>query len=336
MAIFKCLYCGKEFKAKPSANRKYCSKECANLASKGKSNLKNSKEKVRVVCKVCGKEEYVRPSRAETYVTCSKECMGKYNSERYSQKIKCTCPICGKEFEMKPSAYARIKTQPCCSATCANELKRITYLGENNHQYGLIGDKNSSFVGKEIVSNLGYILEYCPGHPKPCDKSNKGVRVRQHRLVIERNYDKFNPEYFEEIDGWVVLKDMYDVHHINEIKTDNRLENLQILTRSEHSILHNKQRSEIVNKYKQIVAVLKQGELLEHPEVDNQQPSLDSNILEGSETNSRVLIDNAKDSNADTSALLQQLKDIVGEDIVRTVNITETEITELEDKEPLG
>ena len=118
------------------------------------------------------------------------------------------------------------------------------------------------------------------------------------------------------------LKDIYDVHHINEIKTDNRLENLQILTRSEHSILHNKQRRELINKYKQIVAVLKRGELLENPEVDNQQPNLDSNIFGGSETNSRVLIDNAKDGNANTSALLQQLKDIVKEDIVRTVNIT--------------
>ena len=65
-------------------------------------------------------------------------------------------------------------------------LVKTTYLGENNHQYGLIGDKNSSFKGLEIMSNYGYILEYCPGHPKPCDRSNKESRVRQHRLVIER------------------------------------------------------------------------------------------------------------------------------------------------------
>lgn len=322
MAIFKCLQCGKEFVAKPSSNRKYCSRECMGLAFKGKPNLKNSKLKLKVVCKVCGKEEYVSPSRAKTYITCSRSCMGKYNSKRYSQKIKCICPICGKEFEVKPYIYKRAKTQLCCSLICSKELRKITYLGERNHQYGLIGDKNASFAGKEIISNHGYILEYCPEHPKPCDKNSKGGRVRQHRLVIERNYDKFSPEYFEEINGRFVLKDTYDVHHINEIKTDNRLENLQILTRSEHSILHNKQRRELINKYKQIVAVLKRGELLENPEVDNQQPNLDSNIFGGSETNSRVLIDNAKDGNANTSALLQQLKDIVKEDIVRTVNIT--------------
>lgn len=47
----------------------------------------------------------------------------------------------------------------------------------------------------------------------------------------------------------------------------------------------------------------KQGELLEHPEVDDQQPSLNSNVLEGSTTNSQIQTDNAEDSNANTSAL---------------------------------
>lgn len=53
---------------------------------------------------------------------------------------------------------------------------------------------------------------------------------------------------------------------------------------------------------------LKQGELLETPTLerqkeDNQQPSLDSNILEGSTTNSRILPNKVEDSNANTSAL---------------------------------
>ena len=49
---------------------------------------------------------------------------------------------------------------------------------------------------------------------------------------------------------------------------------------------------------------VKQGELLEHPtDEDNQQPSLDSNVFEGSTTNNRVLTDKAEDSNVDTSTL---------------------------------
>lgn len=73
-----------------------------------------------------------------------------------------------------------------------------------------------------------------------------------------------------------------------------------------------------------ITGVLKQGELLEKPEVANQQPSLNSNILEGSETSSRVQMD----SNTTTSALPSKR----GEDIVRSADIT-NETAELQDKE---
>lgn len=60
-----------------------------------------------------------------------------------------------------------------------------------------------------------------------------------------------------------------------------------------------------LHKYK---VLNKQGELLENPTTvivneDNQQPSLDSNIFEGSTTNNQILIDNAKDSNVNKSAL---------------------------------
>jgi hypothetical protein len=324
-----CINCGKSFQGKKSANRKFCCKQCSDEYHKGKENKKNKKEKVEVKCEYCGKIEYVSPSRAIKYQCCSKECSA---AIKRVTEPNCTCPICGTEFYVKPSRIKRTKSQVCCSKECSNKLKETTYLGENNHQYGLIGDKNSSYKGKETISNLGYILEYCPGHPRPCDRSILGTRVRQHRLVIERNYEKFDPKYFEEIDGWMVLKNEYDVHHINEIKTDNRLENLQILTRSEHSTLHNERNCERISKYKAIIGVLKQGELLETPEVDNQQPSISSNTFEGSETSNRVL---NKDSNVATSALLQQIIDIVDEDIVRPTDITR-ETVELKDKEPLG
>lgn len=50
-------------------------------------------------------------------------------------------------------------------------------------------------------------------------------------------------------------------------------------------------------------AQLKRGEMLEKPVEVNQQPSLNSNILEGSTTNTRIQTGNAEDSNSDTSAL---------------------------------
>ena len=69
-------------------------------------------------------------------------------------------------------------------------------------------------------------------------------------------------------------------------------------------------------KYKKIIGVLKQSELLENLEVDNQQPSLDRNIFEGPTTNNRVLASNVEDSKVDTSALLNKILEIVDDDIV--------------------
>lgn len=232
---------------------------------------------------------------------------------------------------MKQSRLNRVKNGITCSIECASILKSSYMKGALNHQFGLIGDQNSSFKGNTIRSNFGYILEYCPNHPRPHDKSMKGSRVLQHRLIIERNYKLFDENLFEKINDFIVLKQEYDVHHINEIKDDNRLENLQILTRSEHTKLHNEQRYDDINKYREIIGVLKQGELLGSLEADNQQLSLDGDILESSETNDRVF---SKDSNIDTSALLQKIINIIGDDIVRPINIT-NEIIELEDKEPL-
>lgn len=282
-------------------------------------------------CKNCGKEGYEISPKKFPKDFCSYHCYEEWS--KFNKTPNCKCTVCGREMYLKPSRLKRIKHGITCSKECTYKLKSEYMSGKGNHQYGLIGDKNSSFNGTETVSNLGYIFEYCPGHPKPCDRSIKGSRVRQHRLIVERNYDKFDPKYFEEINGWVVLKDEYDVHHINEIKTDNRLSNLQILTRSEHTTYHNNIEHERSEKYKAIIGVLKQGELLETPEVDNQQPSLDRNILEGSETSNRVP---NKDSNITTSALLQQIKNIAGEDIVRPTHITEEESVEQEDKELLG
>lgn len=40
--------------------------------------------------------------------------------------------------------------------------------------------------------------------------------------------------------GKKYLSPNYDVHHINQNKLDNRVENLMVLTRSEHKKLHHK------------------------------------------------------------------------------------------------
>lgn len=82
------------------------------------------------------------------------------------------------------------------------------------------------FVGVKINTH-GYRMVYKPDHPN----ADCVGYVREHRLVMEGIIGRtLNPDE--------------DVHHINGIRTDNRPENLMLLTKSEHMSLHMKERQE--------------------------------------------------------------------------------------------
>ena len=144
-----------------------------------------------------------------------------------------------------------------------------------------------------------------------------------HRYNVVTNWDKFDISLFKVVDQFYVLKDGLQVHHVDMDHTNNDINNLTILSKKQHTAVHNQIRILSEELASKIIGVLKQGELLETPEVDNQQPSLSSNVLEGSETNVRVQTDHAEDSNSDTSALLYQITKMVNDYIVQSRKITQ-------------
>ncbi len=160
--IKKCLKCGKEFKSKLHAKRKYCSLQCFNIART---------------------------------LNLTKICTG-----------------CKKIF--KVNSNFRLKEVKFCSCKCAGESLKKRYIGSGG----------PCWKGGVYTSTSGYIRIYSPNHPH---KDIKGYVLRS-RLVMEKHLGRF-------------LNPIEEIHHINGIRNDDRIENLKLFdTGNEHDSFHSK------------------------------------------------------------------------------------------------
>jgi HNH endonuclease len=112
---------------------------------------------------------------------------------------------------------------------CAAHYLRRWRSGELRPEYPIggkrIGSRNSRWKGGEFASE-GRIFIYAPDHPFP---SRNDKYVLRYRLRMEKHLGRYlTPDEF--------------VHHINGNMMDDRIENLQIMSNSEHIALHNKTR----------------------------------------------------------------------------------------------
>lgn len=82
------------------------------------------------------------------------------------------------------------------------------------------GENNGRWKGG-IMKKQGYVLVRTEGHP---NAEKRGKYVEQHILVMEKCLGRY------------LTKDEV-IHHINGIRDDNRIENLQLVTRSEHATI---------------------------------------------------------------------------------------------------
>ena len=161
------------------------------------------------------------------HLFCSHQCEGEYNKAKPNYE----CAFCGKPMHVKQSRIDKcIKNY--CSKECANKDKKIRYLGKENHQYGLKGNKNSSWKSDERISFYGYKLIRVIDHPfRNCDDF-----VFEHRIIAEKFL--LTDDNSINVNDHKYLKKEYVVHHLDFDRQNNDVSNLMIMLRNEHTSLH--------------------------------------------------------------------------------------------------
>lgn len=168
-------------------------------------------------CKKCGML-IVNNRRDRKYCI---ECAPKWHPN--SKRVVVTCPVCRAKRENTPKYEADRKTKLC--EHCSRRAKANGFApskGLTLEEWERLS-KEPKFYLKvsnrlaKSVSHQGYLRIGVPvDHPL----GNMG-RASEHRLVMSAVLDRW-------------LKPGEIVHHINGVKTDNRPENLQLLTTNNH------------------------------------------------------------------------------------------------------
>lgn len=215
-----CLACGISFNRRILDNgrlefiedfvrRKFCSIECtpAKIIFEDKTCLQCGISFNRAISPD-GRLE--RPTSYRRRKFCSHRCSDLFRSGPGSQPIRIytkdkICIQCGISFnrERRPSGKLSTPGDFRARMFCSNECSGAYRSGSNHY----------AFKPEGTVRSDGYLY-----------LSNRGRKLF-HRVVMENHLGR-------------LLEDWEIVHHIDENKKNNSIENLKVMTRSQHMILH--------------------------------------------------------------------------------------------------
>lgn len=132
------------------------------------------------------------------------------------------CLVCKKEFKTYPSKIKLGRGKYCSKECCLIKTNKI--LEENGRKTRFVkGQKAHNYNGGYIKKgkNTSYLYINKPEHPN----CNKDGCVPKHRLIMENIVGR-------------LLDKCEEIHHIDYNGLNNNIDNLRLLSSSEHKRLH--------------------------------------------------------------------------------------------------
>lgn len=176
-------------------------------------------------CDTCGiafrPKHTLRPNQHRHF--CSIEC----RNNQGNSDAEMRCAKCGKPFLLKRCKLG-LYNRFYCSHACQN--------ADRGDLLRSLGKRGVNWKGGESLTIDGRTRLYLPDHP---NADAKGYILRA-RFVASQKLGR-------------PLREGEHVHHVNCDRTDDRPENLEVMSHSEHARLHGRLRSEAKAKREQTV-----------------------------------------------------------------------------------
>lgn len=158
-------------------------------------------------CRMCGSEFNHVDKRQKT---CSWACGLKLRGYAQRKRTERTCLHCGNKFELRV-CHAKRKKRGRVGSFCS----RVCHYAY----------RDPSIEGRKSINAQGYAMVTCYTHPKiqarlRKNPSCRNYKVLEHRLVMEKHLGR-------------VLLAHENVHHKNGVRSDNRIENLELWSRAQ-------------------------------------------------------------------------------------------------------